>query len=153
MRNQKKLLLEQLDRKLKPFLEVKNIPVPQRGWIYTIRTSLNMTLKQLGQRLNITKQGVQDIEERESTGSITIKSLLEIGNALDMHFVYAFVPKQNSIEIFVEQKAMETAKKIVLRTHQNMKLENQENSKESIQHAIKELAMDLKREMRKTLWE
>ena len=153
MRNQKKLLLEQLDRKLKPFQEIKSIQVPQRGWIHMIRTTLNMTLQQLGQRLNITKQGMQDIEEREGSGSVTIKSLKEVGNALDMQFVYGFVPNQNSIEKLVELKARELAKKIVLRTNHNMRLENQGNSEENIKQAIDELANEIKREMRRSLWD
>ncbi|MCK4921486.1 MAG: mobile mystery protein A [Bacteroidales bacterium] len=153
MRNQKKLLLEQLDRKLMPFQDLKNLQVPHRGWIHTIRISLNMTLQQLGFRLNISRQGVQDIEKRESTGSITIKSLKEIGNALDMQFVYGFAPNQNSFEKFVEQKAREVAYKIIQRTNQNMKLEDQGNSEERINDAIEELAKDIKHEMRRPLWE
>lgn len=153
MRNQNKLLIEQLDRKIEPFAEAKNIQVPERGWIHTIRTTLNMTLQQLGNRLNITSQGVKDIEERESSGSITIKSLKEVGKALDMQFVYGFVPNKNSVEKLTESKARELAKKIVLRTSHNMKLENQGNSQERINQAIDELATEIKREMRKSLWD
>lgn len=153
MRNQNKLLIEQLDSKLKPFIETKNIQVPERGWIHSIRTTLNMTLQQLGYRLKITSQGVKDIEKRESSGSISLKSLREVGKALDMQFVYGFVPNQNSFEELVESKAKELAKKIVLRTSHNMKLENQGNSDERINQAIDELANEIKREMRKSLWD
>jgi len=59
MRNKHKLLIEQLDQKLHPFAETRKILVPQRGWINTIRTSLNMTMAQLGAKLNITRQGVK----------------------------------------------------------------------------------------------
>ena len=152
MRNQKKLLLEQLDRKLKPFKEVKEILVPEKGWINNIRTTLNMTLEQLGDKLNITKQSVKKIEEREVTGSISIKSLKEVGKALNMKFVYGFVPNDESLEEMVDAKAQQLAKKIVLRTNQNMKLENQANSVEQIINAIEELAAEIKREMRKSLW-
>lgn len=153
MRNSKKLLIEQLDGKLQAFNEIKNINVPQRGWIYTIRTTLNMTLKQLGNRLGITSQGAKDIEDRESSGSISIKSLREVAKVLDMKFVYGFAPNQNSIEKFVELKARELAKKIVLRTSHNMKLENQGNSEDRINKAIDDLASEIVREMRKSLWD
>ncbi|RLD36974.1 MAG: mobile mystery protein A [Bacteroidetes bacterium] len=153
MRNKNKLLIEQLDSKLRPFSEIKNIRVPERGWIHTVRTTLNMTLQQLGNRLNITSQGAKDIEERESTGSISIKSLREVGKALDMQLVYGFVPNQNSIEKLIELKARELAKKIVLRTSHSMELENQGNSEENINRAIEELASEIKREMRKSLWD
>ena len=152
MRNQKKLLLEQLDRKLEPFKEIEKVQVPATGWINNIRTALNMTLEQLGNRLNMTKQGIKKIEERESSGSISIKSLKEVGKALDMHFVYGFVPIHGSAENLVDKKAHKLAREIVLRTNQNMKLENQGNSEELISQAIAELANEIKREMRKSLW-
>ncbi len=153
MRNQKKLLLEQLDRKLKPFLGTEKVIIPDQGWIYNIRVALNITLEQLAKKLNMTKQGVKKIEEREFSESISIKSLKEIGKALDMQFVYGFVPKYNSLENLVNHKAEELARKIVLRTNQNMKLENQGNSEDQINRAIVDLTHEIKREMHKSLWD
>ena len=80
MRNKRKLLIEQLDQKLKPFLRTRIILVPERGWVNTIRTTLNMTMAQLGAKLNITRQGVKRIEESGANGTITINSL-KIGRA------------------------------------------------------------------------
>ncbi len=112
-----------------------------------------MSLEQLGKKLNMTRQGIKKIEEREFSESITIKSLKEIGSALNMQFVYGFVPKHNSLENLVNYKAEELARKIVLRTNQNMKLENQGNSDEQIKRAILDLSNELKREMTKSLWD
>lgn len=153
MRNQKKLLLEQLDRKIKPFQGTEKVIIPDKGWIYNIRVALNMTLEQLAKKLNMTKQGIKKIEEREFSESISIKSLKQIGKALDMQFVYGFVPKHDSLENLVSFKAEELARKIVLRTNQNMKLENQGNSDDQIDRAIVELTDEIKREMRKSLWD
>ena len=75
MRNQRKLLIDQLDRKLKPFSGTESIIVPDNGWINSIRTNINMTLEQLGKKLNITKQGVNRIEKSEAAGTITINSI------------------------------------------------------------------------------
>ena len=75
MRNKKQLLIEQLDQKLKPFQETEMVLVPDKGWINTIRITLNMTMAQLGTKLGITKQGVKRIEESEAKGSISINSL------------------------------------------------------------------------------
>ena len=101
----------------------------------------------------MTKQGIKKIEERESSGSITIKSLKDVARAFDMHFIYGFVPIQGSIENLVEIKARKLATKIVLRTHQNMKLEDQGNSDERIRQAIEELTNEIKNEMPKSLWD
>ena len=153
MRNQRKLLLDQLDKKLEQFKEVEKVNIPSSGWINNIRIALNMTLEQLGNKLNITKQGVKKIEERESSGAISLNLLKEVGNALDMHFVYGFVPKHGSVEKLIDIKARKLASKIVLRTNHNMKLEDQENREDLINEAIDELAGEIKRKMLKSLWD
>jgi predicted DNA-binding mobile mystery protein A len=153
MRTNKKLLIEQLDRKLKPFLGTEQVIIPDQGWINSMRVTLNMTLEQFGKRLGISRQGAKKIELSEVQGTVSLKSMKEIGEALQMHFVYSFVPKEGSIENLVNRKADELAKKIVLRTSQHMKLENQGNTEEQIERAIVDLANELKREMSKVLWD
>lgn len=153
MRNKRKLLIEQLDQKLKPFSETSKVLVPERGWIHTIRTTLNMTMAQLGAKLNITRQGVKRIEESEANGTITLNSLKNAANAMDLKLVYALVPKDGTINNLIQLKAESLAKKIVLRTNQNMKLEDQGIGDEKIAKTIKELADEIKREMKKSLWD
>ncbi|MDD3722323.1 MAG: helix-turn-helix domain-containing protein [Lutibacter sp.] len=152
MGNQKKIVIEQLDIKLMPFHEIKNIEVPERGWVFTIRTALNMTLQQLGHRLKISTQGVKDIEKRELSGSISIKSMKEVAKALDMQFVYGFVSKHSSLEKFIELKAHELAEKILLKNLNNI-AENKELSEVEIQQKIENFACKIKREIPKSLWD
>ena len=153
MRSNRKLLIEQLDQKLQPFQQTETIVVPSKGWIHTIRTTLNMTMAQLGNTLNITRQGVRNIEESEAKGSISINSLKEVGKSLDLKLVYGFVPKDGNIDHLITIKAEKLARKIVLRTNQNMKLEDQGISDEKINESITDLANEIKSEMRKSLWE
>jgi len=153
MRNKKKLLIEQLDQKLYNIKEAGTVLSPQKGWINTIRTTLNMTRDQLGSKLNLTKGAIQKIEEREATGQITIHKLRDVGKALNMQFVYGFVPKDGTIENLINLKAEKLARKIVLRTNQNMKLEDQGISHNKINDSIIDLANEIKREMRKSLWD
>ncbi|MFD1553996.1 mobile mystery protein A [Putridiphycobacter roseus] len=153
MRNKKKLLIEQLDQKLAEFKNAATVHVPQRGWVNTIRTTFNMTMDQLGAKLNMTKGAIQKVEEREATGQISINKLRNIGKALDMQFVYGFVPKDGTVENLVNIKAEKLARKIVLRTNQNMKLEDQGIGDEKINKTIEELASEIKREMKKSLWD
>ncbi len=54
-----------------------------------------MTLQDLGEKLNITKQGVKDIQDREKTGGVTIKALESIAMALGYKFEYRFIPRTN----------------------------------------------------------
>src|SRR5690606_8599568 len=105
MRNKKKILIDQLDQKLDKFKDASMVLVPQKGWINTIRTILNMTREQLGARLNLTKGAIQKIEEREATGQITINKLKDVGKAIDMQFVYGFVSENGTIDNLINIKA------------------------------------------------
>lgn len=153
MRNKKKLLIEQLDQKLAVYKDANEVIIPNKGWINTIRTTLNMTMDQLGAKLRLTKGAVQKIEEREATGQITINKLKEVAEALDMQFVYGFVPNDGTIDNLINSKAKKLARNIVLRTHQNMSLEGQGINDEKINQSIIDLAAEIKREMRKSLWD
>ena len=112
-----------------------------------------MTLEQLGNEMSISKQGAKRIESSEAAGSISIKKLQQAAQALDMELVYGFVPKDGSLEALIEKRARALATKIVSRTSNTMKLEDQENSKERIQKAIKERTAELKGTMPKALWD
>ena len=149
----KSLMLQQLNGKLLSFTTLSGIAIPPSGWIKAIRNTLGMSMQQLANKLSISKQAVLDIEKREVDGSITIKSLRELGRVLDMELVYGFVPKDGSLEAMIEKKANELAAKIVLRTSNTMKLEDQGNSKERIEKAIIERTEEIKNEMPKILWD
>jgi len=145
--------IEQLEKKLKIFSPAHKVAKPPTGWLKAIRLALGMTQQQLADRLNTTKQSVHEVERREPEGSITIKTLRETARALDMELVYGLVPKDGTLENLIERKAKELAYKIVLRTSNTMKLEEQENSKERIEKAINERVAVLKHEMPKMLWD
>jgi len=149
----RKLMVEQLDRKLAKLHVLKEVEVPLKGWINAIRTTLNMTLVQLAKRRNKTWVRVREIEEREQNKTITLKKLIEVGEALDLQFVYGFLPKEYSIERMIDKRAQQVAREIVMRTSHTMKLEEQENREERLQKAIKDRADILKQEMPKHLWD
>ncbi len=111
MRNKKKLLIEQLDQKLGVFKDAEMVMIPPKGWINNIRTSINMTRDQLGTKLGLTKGAIQKIEEREATGQITINKLKNVAEALDMQFVYGFVPKDGTVDNLINSKAKKLAPK------------------------------------------
>jgi predicted DNA-binding mobile mystery protein A len=149
----KSLQLQQLNNKMLGFASLKQVAMPPTGWIKAIRTAIGMSMQQLGNKLNVSKQGVMDIEKREKDGSITIKSLREIARAMDMQLVYGFVPNDGSLDALIEKRATELATQIVMRTANTMKLEDQANSKKRIETAIRERAASIKNEMPKILWD
>lgn len=149
----KKLLIEQLDKKLQKYSVFSETDIPSKGWIYSIRTSLNMSLAQLGKRIKKTAQSVKEIEQREQDKSLTLKRFMEVAEALNLRFVYGFVPRDSSLEKMIENRALQVAKDIVMRTSHNMSLEDQKNSDERLQKAIKDRAELIKQEMPKYLWD
>ena len=149
----KTLQIQQLNTKMLAYASLQKVAPPPTGWIKAIRNAIGMSMLQLGNRLSITKQSVQDIERREKDGSITIKALREAARALDMQLVYGFVPNDGSLELLIERKAKELATQIVMRTNNTMKLEDQENTKQRIEKAIQERTTIIKTEMPKTLWD
>ena len=151
--SKRSLQIQQLNSKMLAFASLQKVAPPPTGWIKAIRNAIGMSMLQLGKRLSITKQSVQDIERREKDGSISIKALREAARALDMQLVYGFVPNDGSLEALINRKAKELATQIVQRTSNSMKLEDQENSKQRIEKAIEERATIIKNEMPKTLWD
>jgi len=155
MKNEKQnLIIDQLDKKFESIKKVSSsLSVPTNGWINAIRKSLNMSLKQLGKKLKVTSQNINQLEQREKDGSISIQKLKDAAEALGCRFVYAFIPDEGSLKKKIEERAFEVAKEIVMRTSHTMKLEDQENSEERIKKAIKDRAEKIKNELPKYLWD
>ncbi len=135
------------------YAPLKKVAMPPTGWIKAIRNALGMSMQQLGNKLSITKQSIQEFEQREYDGSITLKSLKEVAKAMDMHLVYGFVPIDGSLHALINRKAKDLAGQIVLRTSNTMQLEGQQNSTKRIKNAIQERAHTIKNEIPKILWD
>lgn len=148
-----KLILEQIDRKIRLLKKIEKITIPSSGWVYAIRQALGMSLRQTGNRMGITAQSVKELEEREKTGSISLNVLRQFAKSLDMILIYGFIPNDENLEALIEKRALAHAREIVNRTSISMKLEDQELSLERIEKAINEKAEELKREMPRYLWD
>ncbi|TKC07128.1 mobile mystery protein A [Pedobacter frigoris] len=153
LKNSKLMMIRQLDKKLRLYGSLSVLSVPSSGWINSVRKALNMSLRQFGQYLSISPQGVKDLERRESEGSISLKSLREAGEAINMKLVYGFVPMEGSLETMIENRARKIAIEIVKRTSVTMSLEDQANTNERLTQAVEEMTQDLKREIPKSLWD
>ena len=148
-----KLMIMQMDAKLKEFSPLLKHQLPEGGWIQSIRTTLKMSLRQFGERMKVTRQGAENLEKREKEGAITLKSLEEAGRVLNMKFVYGFVPMEGSIEKTIENKARALALKIVKTTSDTMALEGQKNIKTRLKKAFEEKTKQLVYEMPRHLWD
>lgn len=154
MKNTKQhLIVAQIDKKLLSLQALKDTTVPTKGWIHTLRTALKMSLRQLSAKVAITPQSLKDMESREVAGTITLNTLRDVANAMDMQLVYGFVSKHESLEQMIEKRATALATEIVMRTNNTMTLEDQQNSKERIEQAIAQKTAEIAAEMPKYLWD
>ena len=97
---------------------------PPRGWIRAIRDALGMSALQLGTRLGVKQQSVLDVEKSEVSGTLQLKTLRKVAEALDCTLVYALVPN-SSLEDAVQTRAREIARKELARVGHTMDLEAQ----------------------------
>ena len=139
-------LLDETQNMLNPFSVLKSEIKPANGWVNAIRVSINMSLRQLGERLHITPQGVRDLEKREKEGAITINTLKEVGRVLDMDLVYGFISRHNSLEDMIEERAREIAEVVILKT-------SQEDSDKDIKKAIVQKTYEISSKMPSYLWD
>ena len=147
----KLIIRQQLDKNLAG-LKSANTQVPVKGWIRAIREALGMSGKQLAQRLKVSQPRIPRLEQDELTGSVTIKTMQQVAEALDCTFVYALVPR-TTLEDAVRSQARKVAQERIERVAHSMLLEAQSLSTEE-QHTSLETAIDeLVREMPKELWD
>ena len=141
----------QLDRIVRPLAKVAP-QIPSRGWIKTVREALGMSGRQVGERLALTQQTVAELERAEETGSISLKNLRRLSEAMQCKLVYAFVPNE-SLESLVRQQAERVADQIVRRVETSMSLEDQATDAEAQRQRKADLIADLVRTTPRNLWD
>ncbi len=153
MNNQKRLIIRQLDIKIRKLRIIKEPFAPPNGWLFAIRTALGMPRRSVAKKLQISEPTLKGIEEREVEGNVTLKTLRETAAAMDLELVYGFVPKEGSLQNYIQKKTYEAAKHIVLKTAHTMALEDQAISDNRTKAAIKEKAKELELKLPSFLWD
>lgn len=126
--------------------------VPTVGWIKTIRKTLGMNTRQLGERCGITSERIIRIEADEVSKRITMATLDKMAKAMNCKLVYAFVPNNGLVE-FIEQTAGNKAKNSLTRISHHMKLEDQKTSDTAINEQIEALKDEMLRNNLKNIWD
>jgi predicted DNA-binding mobile mystery protein A len=125
--------------------------LPPEGWLRTVRTALGMSGTQLAKRLGVTKVRVSKAEQDEPVGSVTLKTMQSMAEAMGCKFVYAVVPKGN-VEDIIKQRAIEKAGRQVKAASTHMALEAQSLSKEQLEFEIERIAAQIVDKMPPDLW-
>ena len=134
----KKLIREQLDSKLSTLKGFTAQGLKSIGWIKTIREALGMTSTNLASRVGVNQSRIIHMEKAESDGNIKISTMEKVADALDMDFVYGFVPR-TSLNEMVRQQAKKIALHKMERLDNTMRLELQELSSEEKERALTDM--------------
>lgn len=149
----KKIQLNQIDRVLSHYDEVKKLPAPNKGWVKYVRNALGMTAEQLARRLGVSRRRVVALEHAEPDGGITLKSLNDAAGALNCKLIYAIVP-QTSLEQVIQEQARKFVKKHLANVSHNMALEAQSvKDKEAIEAQIEDLVQKYLSKLSKEIWD
>ena len=119
-----KLKLKQTEELLQPFRRLSRVPTPRGGWVRAIREALGMSAKQLGTRVRVTRQTVENLERSEANGKITLESLNKLAKALGCRVVYALVPEK-PLEEIQRDRARQMAESLLKPVSHSMRLEAQ----------------------------
>jgi predicted DNA-binding mobile mystery protein A len=125
---------------------------PRAGWVRAIREALEMTQVQLGMRVGISRQSVQDLEKAEAERRITLDSLDRLARAMDCRVVYSLVPINGTLDDVRKRRANELAETLLKPTDHSMKLEAQGVSAKERERQRKLLAEALLRDSPRKLW-
>jgi len=147
------LLLRQLDETLQPLQKLHELQPPPSGWLTAIRHALGMPLRVVAKRLKTTPQGIRYLESSERSGSISIKKLRKMADALEMDLVYYIVPRKTTLQKMLQNRSEHVAKDILTRTARTMSLENQATSEKELKRAIADMSQELQRTRPRFLWD
>ncbi len=128
-----------------------NHGLPKEGWLRTVRTALGMSGTQLAKKLGVTKARVSKAEQDEPHGSVTLKTMHTMAEAMGCKFVYAIVPKQN-VEDVIKERAIKKASTQVKTASTHMALEAQSLSKEQLEFEIERIAAQIMDKMPSDFW-
>ncbi|MDO8703519.1 MAG: mobile mystery protein A [Sulfuricaulis sp.] len=147
-----KTALEQLDASLAQFVPLRNLQPPKKGWIRAIRDALGMSGRQLGERMDVSKMWVGDMERLEATGATSLKTLRRAAEAMDCVLVYALVPKSSLKETLLKQ-ARRKVRQDMARASHTMALEDQALTQDEAGKATETAAASLLDKIPKTFWD
>jgi transcriptional regulator with XRE-family HTH domain len=74
---------------------IRSVPPPPRGWLHAARSALRTTGTEAARRIGSSRQLPLQLEKSEVQGSISLKRLRSVANALGFELVYALVPMEH----------------------------------------------------------
>ncbi len=148
----KKVIREQVDKRLTSLKDFAYSGIPQQGWIKTIREALGLSAHQLGKKAGFDQSRISRLETAEKDGNLKLSSLQKIAKGLNMKFVYGFLP-EDSLEVMVRTQAKRIALKRLKTLNDTMRLEKQELSQEEQKKALDDMIEKILFDQPKDFWD
>ena len=139
------------DKVNQAYHQLGSLSLPPEGWLRTVRHALGMSGPQLASRLGVTKSRISKAEQDELTGSVTIKTMKSMAEAMNCRFVYAVVPDQE-IEEMIKKRALQKAREQVKSASTHMALEAQTLSDDQLAFEIDRFASEMVEKKSSKLW-
>ena len=131
--------------------KLRKVSTPPEGWLRTARKALGMSVAQLGRRLGVTRAHVNNTEKCELNGSLTIKTLQSMAEAMGCRLVYAVVP-EHDVEKILAARAKKKAMKMVEEANKHMALEEQALSEKQVAFEIERLQKEILKDLPANFW-
>ncbi len=147
----RRIMRDQLDKTFEKLSKARGVQPPVKGWLRSIRESLGMSGKQLGERIGVSQPRIVQMEKDELSGSLTLKTMRQAAEAMDCVLVCAMVPR-TSLDETMRNQAKKVAELRLSRTSHTMLLENQLVSNEEMKKMLDDKIDDLMRDMPKDFW-
>lgn len=122
------------------------------GWIARVRMALGISQTKLAHRLNVSKQAVSAMEERERSGSISVTNLRQVAEALGCRLEYRLVPVRN-LEDFIFEQAEIKARNQLSRLNRSFELEDQALSPDDFENLVREQAHEYINRNDQSIWD
>ena len=118
---------------------------PHEGWVRSLRKSLGMSMSALSIRMGFkVPASLNELEQHEQSGTITLATLERAADALDADLVYAIIPRKN-LHDMVSARAREVARQRIAPISKSMAMEEQGLTPAQVERQIDELARELQK--------
>lgn len=150
---EKDLNIQQLDETISHLDKGTLTSTPANGWINTIRNSLGMSARTLGERVGLSQPRIALMEKGEVDGSISIKTLEKAAQGLGCRVIITLIPENGTLQDMREKQALKKARQINQYTELHMELEEQATEDNFREQTIKKLADDYLRKWPRDFWD
>jgi transcriptional regulator with XRE-family HTH domain len=102
---ERKLLRKKLDREMRYYRLAGREQNPTSGLLRAVREALRIPLKKMMEQMGVDRSAVYGLEEREETGSISLRSLGRMAEAMGCKVVYGIIPANGkTLEEMAEER-------------------------------------------------